>query len=307
MFLKRIFKSFISVAVLALIATGCNKDDIIEPDMPPSVEGDAAYALTVFEWMPAPGQFINIPSGNQPWNAVSTQTQANAWAQRRLAERDFVSLGAFGGYVVVGFDHKVANTGGYDIGILGNAFTSAAGGSNEPGVVYVMKDDNGNGLPDDIWYELAGSETLSPNAVRDYSVTYFRPDDYSPVKWIDSFGEEGEVPYLSMFHSQPSYYPFWIKSASYTLTGTLIMNAERTTPLPWGYADNLGEDSLSTEGIGNCNRFRISDAIDAEGHKVDLPYINFVKVQTAVNRADTPLGEISTEVFGIIDLSLNPF
>ena len=39
--------------------------------------------------------------------------------------------------------------------IQGNAFDS----SNEPGIVWVMQDVNGNGLPDDEWYELRGSET----------------------------------------------------------------------------------------------------------------------------------------------------
>ena len=37
-----------------------------------------------------------------------------------------------------------------------------SGGSSEPGIVLVSKDTNGNGLADDEWYELAGSEYNSP-------------------------------------------------------------------------------------------------------------------------------------------------
>ena len=64
---------------------------------------------------------------------------------------NWVSLGGFGGYIVVGFDHSIDNSGDYDLGILGNSFS----GSSEPGIVWVMQDENGNGLPDDTWYELA--------------------------------------------------------------------------------------------------------------------------------------------------------
>lgn len=60
-----------------------------------------------------------------------------------------ISLGGFGGYVVVGFDHTITNvTGKRDFRVLGNAFYSAAnpdsdapeGGSCEPGVIMVAYD-----------------------------------------------------------------------------------------------------------------------------------------------------------------------
>ena len=62
--------------------------------------------------------------------------------------RGMVSLGGFGGYIVVGFDHSIQASGGYggyDFSITGNQFS----GSSEPGVVWVMPDENGNGEPDD--------------------------------------------------------------------------------------------------------------------------------------------------------------
>ena len=87
----------------------------------------------------------------------------------------YVSLGSFGGYVIVGFDHSIPNKGGYDFAIQGNAFLSDQGGSNEPGIVWVMQDVNGNGLPDDEWYELKGSETGNGSTIQDYEVTYRCP------------------------------------------------------------------------------------------------------------------------------------
>ena len=64
------------------------------------------------------------------------------------------------------FDHTVINVKGKkDFMILGNSFYSdlpeyqeKKGGSCEPGIVMVSFDTNQNGLPDDEWYELAGSE-----------------------------------------------------------------------------------------------------------------------------------------------------
>ena len=61
----------------------------------------------------------------------------------------------------------------------------------------------------------------------------------------------------------------------------------------WGYADNA-----------NGNLFRISDAIDAEGKAVDLKFIDFIKVQTALNAKSGWVGELSTEVLGFEDRSM---
>lgn len=52
---------------------------------------------------------------------------------------------------------------GYDFAIEGNAFD----GSSEPGIVWVMQDVNGNGLPDDTWYQLKGSEYGKEETMRD--------------------------------------------------------------------------------------------------------------------------------------------
>ncbi len=86
-----------------------------------------------------------------------------------------------------------------------------------------MQDVNGNGLPDDEWYELKGSETGNGSTIQDYEVTYYRPASArSNVYWTDNLGNSGSVDYNS-YHQQSSYYPLWMNQESYTLTGTRLL------------------------------------------------------------------------------------
>lgn len=244
--------------------------------------------LYVYEYVPAPGQFINE---NMP---DMSPTDAIRWAEVRMDKREFVSLGGFGGYIIVGFRHSIG-----DFKIKGNAFSNAGGASNEPGIVYVMQDINGNGLPDDEWYELRASETDAETTIQDYAVTYYRPQSpNSPVKWVDNYGREGEIAYMSAFHKQDSYYPSWINDDSYTLRGTKVqVRTERNEagqwfayPLESGYADNIGS---------NNETFYISAAMFADQSPADLKYIDFIKIQTGATGQCGILGEISTEVVSI--------
>ena len=278
----------------------------------------------VYEYTPAPGQFINETKTGGFDGSQTTPEAAIAYAESRMSEVDrdgnpypnWVSLGGFGGYIVVGFDHSIDNSGDYDIGILGNSFS----GSSEPGIVWVMQDENGNGLPDDTWYELAGSETGKAETIQNYAVTYYRPSGtMMPVLWIDNLGNSGEIDYLTQFHRQDYYYPLWIESDSYTLTGTCLaprnydasgngsywVNAE----YDWGYVDNFssidrltGDENATADA--NANHFKISNAIDFECQPIHLDYIDFVKVQVGVNAKSGWLGELSTEVFGFYDCNL---
>ena len=278
----------------------------------------------VFDYTPAPGQFINELKTGGFDGTQTTPEAAIAYAEARMSEVDqegrpypnWVSLGGFGGYIVVGFDHSIDNSGDYDLCILGNSFS----GSSEPGIAWVMQDENGNGLPDDTWYELAGSETGKAETIQDYAVTYYRPSGAGmPVQWTDNLGNHGEVDYLTQFHRQDYYYPLWIEEDSYTLTGTCLaprnydasgngsywVNAE----YDWGYADNFspidrlsGDDNAAEDA--NANHFKISNAIDFECKSIHLDYIDFVKVQVGVNAKSDWLGELSTEIFGFYDYNM---
>lgn len=278
----------------------------------------------VYEYTPAPGQFINELQTGGFDGTQTTPEAAIAYAEARMSQTKedgtpnpiWVSLGGFGGYIVVGFDHSIDNSGDYDLGILGNSFK----GSSEPGIVWVMQDENGNGLPDDTWYELAGSETGNEETIQDYAVTYYRPTGPKmPVQWTDNYGNSGEIDYLKAFHRQDYYYPLWIEEDSYTLTGTCLkarnfdasgngtywVNAE----YDWGYVDNFSPtdrltDEANANADANANHFKISNAIDFECKPIHLDYIDFVKVQVGVNTKSGWLGEVSTEVFGFYDYNM---
>ena len=313
-------KKYIYLIATIIITSSCNTDDVIteklEDHYRAKTETSVAEQTVVFEYTPAPGQFINETKTGGFTGEETTPEAAIAYATQRMKDDAFVSLGGFGGYMVVGFDHSIDNTGNYDFGIKGNSFK----GSSEPGIVWVMQDENGNGKPDDTWYELKGSETGKETTVRNYAVTYYRPSEpQQPVQWTDSEGNSGEVDYLKQFHTQDYYYPAWITDDSYTLTGTCVeaRNYDQSgngtywvqAEYDWGYADNFSEiDRLSNDGnanaAANANYFKISNAIDDKGNPVDLKYIDFIKVQTACNTKSGWLGENSTEVFGFFDYSM---
>lgn len=270
----------------------------------------------VYAYMPAPGQFINDTKTAGFDGTQTTHQSAIEYATRRLSEGHWLSLGGFGGYIVVGFDHSVVNSGDYDFGVAGNTFE----GSSEPGVVWVMQDENGDGLPNDTWYELAGSEYGKSETICNYAVTYYRPADSAmAVQWRDSEGRSGVVDYLKSSHSQDYYYPLWVAADSYTLRGTRLKERNYDSSgngsmwvqpaYDWGYADNnssidILEGGVVEDGDIRYNRFKISDAVDATGERVKLKYIDFVKVQTACNTKSGWLGENSTEVMGFIDYSM---
>lgn len=301
--------------LMVVIASSCNKDDVIAITFEDEYyraanESSSAMWSKVFEYTPAPGQFIGETKSGGFSGEETTAIDAVNYASRRLTDGKFVSLGGFGGYIVVGFDHSIDNSVGYDIAVAGNAFK----GSSEPGVVWVMQDENGDGTPNDTWYELQGSESNAETTIKEYSVTYYRPTAAGqPVRWSDSEGGEGEIDYLAAYHQQESYYPQWVKEDSYTLSGTRLAARNYDSSgngsmwvqpaYGWGYADNFSDEDHTLEG-GNMNLFDISNAIDSEGKTKELKYIDFVKVQTAVNAKSGWLGEISTEVTGFYDYRL---
>jgi hypothetical protein len=283
------------------------------------------YISNVFDFRPAVGQFINeIPE----YETGNTSAQMLQKARESLigGSSTMVTLGGYGGYVVFGFDHTIPNMNGRDFKILGNAFfgnaaTDPRSGSCEPGIIMVAYDRNKNGKPDENeWYEIAGSEYFKNTTVKDYSITYFKPNenkvpvpgsefwqtDIEYIKWQDNLGNFGYKT-KNTFHAQ-SYYPQWLSDTSYSFTGTKLMNNfydQSGTGSYWvgksydfGYADNAPNND-------EASNIDISWAVDRSGKYVKLPGIDFVKVYTGTNQEAGWLGEVSTEVAGAYDLHLN--
>jgi hypothetical protein len=283
------------------------------------------YIADVFEFRPAVGQFINeIPeyvNGNTEADMIKKAKESLVGGNSTM-----ITLGGFGGYVVFGFDHTIPNLEGRDFKILGNAFwgndaNATRSGSCEPGIIMVGYDKNKNGKPDeDEWYEIAGSEYFKSSTIKNYSITYFKPNENKPpvpgidfwqtdveyIKWQDNMGNSG-FKTKNTFHAQ-SYYPLWLPNASYSLTGTRLKDNfydQSGTGAYWvgtsydyGYADNAPNND-------EASNIDISWAVDKNGNYVKLPGIDFIKVYTGINQEAGWLGEVSTEVAGAYDLHLN--
>ena len=282
---------------------------------------NSPYLSHVWEYVPAPGQFINTMPAYEEGDDAETMRQK---VEEQIANNalGLISLGSWGGYVVFSFDHPVVNVAGeYDFIVEGNAFYSnatlgaAGGGSCEPGIVMVSADANGNGLPDDEWYELAGSEFTNPATQHGYQMTYTRPaDDHvaTPdlvqkfridttfVHWEDNAGEEGYIVKIS-FHKQ-AYYPEWIEDDQLVFTGSrlpdnyaFVNNQYVLYPYAYGYADNHPDTCSQAQ-------LNIDWAVRADGTPVHLAAIDFVKVYTALHQQCGMIGETSTEIKGARDL-----
>lgn len=280
---------------------------------------NAQYISEVLEYKPAPGQFTN----SAPWGVPASANSLIGTVTGSM------SLGAFGGYVVFKFDEPVKNhldnPFGVDFTIFGNPSTDWA----EHGIVSVMKDENENGLPDDTWYELAGSDYFFSSTIKRYEVTYNNPKQptAADVPWFDNHGNSGFV-LAKSFHTQP-YYPSIelfpdVNPLEYTLSGTLVANQVDRTNLTtiksykkaFGYADNqlrgtapytLPDNPYTPEKENaGGDAFDISWAVDENGEYVDLDVIHFVKVHTAALGDGGWLGEISTEITGAVSVTPNP-
>lgn len=288
----------------------------------------SAYISKVYDYCPAPGQFVNtMPE----YLKGDTKKDMIKKVEENISGTNdvMISLGAYGGYVVFGFDHTVINVKGkHDFSVFGNCFYSdieeykdMKGGSCEPGIVMVSFDKNQNGIPDDEWYELAGSEYYKPETRKNYSITYNRPDpDHTPVpdmrngindaeyiRWTDNYGAEGYVAH-NTFHTQ-DYFPGWLDDETLMFNGTCLkINGKDESGFgqyyvlysyEWGYVDNHPNQ------YSDLISFDIDWAVDADGKRVSLPGVDFIKVYTAVNQQCGRIGETSTEIIRARDLHID--
>ena len=271
----------------------------------PLLHANTPYISRVYEYTPAPGQFINLLP---MYEEGDTEADMLEKVTEQLVGRTdgLICLGAWGGYVTFGFDHPVVNVQGeYDLLVYGNSIINQAEqpdgytlGSPEPGVVYVSCDENNDGIPNDTWYELAGSEAAQAN--RDYEVTY-KNNGRAPIPWTDNEGNSGVI-MRNQFHTQASYYPLWRDDKKYTLSGTRlpdnVYSDNNNYMFDFGYVDNWPD----TDERAKLN---LDNAIDAEGKNVVLTHVDFIRVQTGTMTSGSLTGEASTEVAGAEDLHPN--
>jgi len=192
-----------------------------------------------------------------------------------------VSLGGFGGYITLGFDHQIednpSNLGNRDFIIFGNSFYVNGNEyihAQEPGYVEVAADSNGNGLADDTFYLIPGIP--NPGIPAPFPIS----DNYWGVNGVDH--------------------------RDYFTKGY----ADVTPTLGESYGSALVPDDPWTVGITPGSRggdaFDIADAVNASGDPVNLSYVDFVRITTAID-ASWPCGTaISAEVDAIANVAAVP-
>jgi len=278
----------------------------------------AQYVAEIIDYQPAPGQLINTDLFGSPTAAQSIVGQPDG----------LVSLGAFGGFIVVRVNQTIANDPNNPFGVDFTIFGNPLPNWSEPGTVEVMKDENGNRIPDEEWFLLAGSDYYWNSTYKNYALTWFNsatpqnPD----ILWVDQNQDSGYI-VANSTHSQ-NYYPNHetfpqIDAVQQQYGGQLIEGALdfssdgiiRSYARGFGYADNQlrGNSNYSTPDNPYTAEIENSggDAMDigwarnSAGERVILDGIDFVRITTAMNQNAGYLGEISTEISGIADVEPN--
>jgi hypothetical protein len=292
------------------------------------------FATQVISYDPAPGQYAQDPNFTNPFAALGGPSGGGTTAPDNTSQ---VSLGGFGGEIVLGFDHAVED--GYhnrrclDAIVFGNAFYLSGDPYRrwaEAGVIEISVDANQNGLADDAWYLVPGSH-LEPNSAAPLSVT-----------WDDDTGD-ATFPPSSAAWIPPGYSGIWTTTGFMLpglFNGPVVMNPLGTgsdEEGTWGYADhtptlvlgdldgdNIVDDPNATPesfysvpddphgvgispGSGGGDAFDIADAIDPNtGMPAGLSHFDFIRIRTGIDVIGI-FAESSTEIDAVSDVAAGKF
>jgi len=290
------------------------------------------WVFDVIEYKPSWGQFVN----NSSYNDIQKIYGPPKGEGTVSGSLDVITLGNAGGYVIVRFNPPILNhpdnIKGYDFIIFGNA-TWVGGDPNlhfqEPAIVEVMKDENKNGLPDDTWYLLKGSDTIPANFI--FITNHRTNTNYKPEN-------KSYYPSKTFFPNYPDMISFKVFLFPPEKTGECSF-------LIWGYADvtptlKLGDlsgadgnnDNILTDPEDNPNispadfytvpdtpgdakidaksgggdAFKLEWAVDIEtGQSVILDSIDFIKIISTATNLMGVLGEVSPEIDAISRVKRN--
>ncbi len=257
------------------------------------------YISEVFEYRPALLNDKGLRFGPNDTYASALRSVGQVLGGTAYNElNQGVNLGSFGGFIVFGFDHTVMNVKGLRDFRIGSSLSKSSYPAQ--GVVWVSFDANNNGEADDEWYEIAGSEYGKTGERRGLQIVYTRPADLAPDESTDGWAaytingsETGAYCYgKAMWGTDVSYWPEWLKEpaegAALTYTGCTMLPPLAKAPedpsswpgqttcwYDYGYVCN----SDPKDAVGSS--FDIGWARDKAGNEVDLPGIDFVKVQNA--------------------------
>jgi len=152
------------------------------------------FAARVLDYRPAPGQFVNDPAFNDPTRALGPPVGGGTAAPDNT---NTVSLGGFGGSIVLAFDAPVLddprNPLGLDSIVFSNAFWQGGDPTRrmaEAAVIEISRDDNADGLPNDAWFVIHSPALPEvPAAARRTQTWDDDPDTATPPATLAWFPE----------------------------------------------------------------------------------------------------------------------
>lgn len=294
------------------------------------------FATRVIAYDPAPGSFVNNPLHNDPSRALGAPVGGGPGTPDN---GKCVTLGGFGGSITLGFDRpimnlepSVTNPRGCDLIVFGNAFYAGGDPARrfaEAATIEVSRDDNGNGVADDVWYLIRGAHSGLPGT----------PPVLVTKAWDDDIADTMHPP-ASVSWLPPGKAGVWTTSAHVLpvapYSGPVVVNPLGEGSLDdgvWGYADctpvlalgDLNADGFIDEGVDDAaipaERFYgwpddpmttgvwamscggdavdLSWAVTADGAPALLDRADFVRITTAVDRVSAVFAEASAEVSGV--------
>jgi hypothetical protein len=303
---------------------------------PHAQAGDFAIAASAYA--PAPGQFANNSSFNSPASAVGAPTGGGTLTALAPELQKSVTLGGFGGSIVLRFEPAVSddpcNPFGLDAIVFGNAFWVSNNPNRrfaEAGIIEISRDDNANGLADDAWYVIPGSHISNA------------PPSVVPAQQIESQTWDNNAgtstpPANLLWHplGAPASYVTSTFGLPALFDVSVLQNPSGTSATRegvWGYADLsptllLGDTNADniidapsltpgefytnpdnpfevgiTPGSGGGDAFDIAWAVNrATGAPARLTKFHFLRISSGVNFIAGSLGENSTEVGGTADV-----
>ncbi len=293
MFPKTKTKTTPLLMAIALSVSSCSSSTDEPKDEPTQSTRD--IKVNVLDYSPAPGQFVNtLPE----YADGDTQATMARKATESLNDKRLVTLGAWGGSITLKLAEPIINVKGKpDLKILGNAITTSA----EPGIIYVMTDTNGDGIPNEEWIEI--KPECHDKARLNISVTYSRADATATadnfIPWKSNDGNNGFLNRPPQHATNPMF-PSWVKAESITFTGCMLPDnaiynevTGQYTLTPYANCADSYPNSDSRAAID------LDDAIDSSGDKINVTHIDFIKIVTGILKCNGALGECSTEVMGV--------
>ncbi|MFT3686059.1 MAG: GC-type dockerin domain-anchored protein [Phycisphaerales bacterium] len=269
------------------------------------------FATRVLEYTPSPGQNVSNPQFNDPARALGAPVGGGVLA---ADNSKVVTLGGFGGSITLGFDHSIidrpptaTNPTGADLIVFGNAFW--AGGNPdlrwaEPGVIEVSRDDNGNGLADDAWYVIRGTQlpeqpqsaftTVTLNTGIERSGYLLTDPLFNSVVLMNPAGE-----------GMQGVYGYADCSPTMVLgdfDGDGLPDRGGVDPAWFFTVPSDPRSTVISTFSGGGDAVDIASAVRPDGTLAGLDRVDFVRIRTGVNIVRNVLGEVSTELSGVAEV-----